>query len=558
MNFKLIAFNARFVHSCLALFYLRSELEMNLPECQSEIMQFTINDPYYPALQRIAANNPEALFFSVYIWNSIYIERLLKDLVRFLPDIPVILGGPQAPALIRNLQSETGQNVTVVQGEIEGVGSVFYEDLGSNRLQPFYICGKSVDFTIPYKQSDFTGPLKNRHIYYESSRGCPFNCTYCLSAAEHGVRYLETDQVFSELTDILRNAPKIIRFVDRTFNDIPDRALEIWRYLLAQPGDTLFHFEMAPDRFTDEIFRFLEDVEPGRFQFEIGIQSTHTETLAAINRKSDKEKFSKDIARLISMDTIHTHLDLILGLPYETKDSYICSFSDVFALAPHYIQMGLLKVLPETPISKKIDEFGLFICKEPPYEILANKWLDKHTLAELFWFGECVEAFYNNRYFRSIWQYLRSREEDIFGFFESLLFLCRGKSFFEKAPTQELLSSLLLDLTRERSDHELFRELLIYDWLRCGHRFIPRHLGSDTLAEQRKLLWKTLPQNLEGVYRYRNRDEFFKQGVFARFSGILLQEAGVIEDLESGYLCFLPVKEATVFTHNRVIQLPEF
>ncbi len=191
------------------------------------------------------------------------------------------------------------------------------------------------------------------------------------------MRHLQPSQVFDEIKDILRNPPKVIRFVDRTFNDLPERALAIWRFLAEQPGDTLFHFEMAPDRFTEEMFQFLEQVSPGRFQFEIGVQSTNPETLKAINRECDLEKLEHNIRKLASLDTIHLHLDLILGLPYENRESFACSFAEVFALGSHYIQMGLLKILPDTPISKSIEEYGLVVCQSPPYELLANRWLDK-------------------------------------------------------------------------------------------------------------------------------------------------------------------------------------
>ena len=557
MLYKLIALNARYTHSCLALFYVRSGLEENIPECQPEIIQYTINDPYYPMLRLIGSGEPKALFFSVYIWNSRYIQRLVSDLVKILPGTPIILGGPQAGPLAQNLHPQVFQRCTVVYGEIEGVEKLFYDDLAENKLQRKYNSRKMSTFKNPYRPDDFAGPLQNRQIYYESSRGCPFGCTYCLSASEKGVRHLQSSQVLDEIKSILQYSPKVIRFVDRTFNDLSERALEIWRFLAEQSGDTLFHFEMAPDRFTEEMFQFLEQVSPGRFQFEIGVQSTNQDTLKAVNRQCDQEKLERNIRKLASLDTIHLHLDLILGLPYETRDTYARSFADVFALGSHYIQMGLLKILPDAPISQSIDEFGLLVCEEPPYEILANRWLDKQAIADLFWFGECVEAFYNNRYFRTVWQYLRNNNEDMFCFFESLLSLCHQKNFFDLAPTQELLSSLLLEFSKKRTDQEFFQELLIFDWLRCGHRFLPDHLDIVELAEQKKQLWQDLPQNLAGAYSYQNRDTFFKQGAFVRFSGQLLELVGLAAGQESSFVCFLAARESAVFKHNKVLFIAE-
>ncbi len=556
MLYKLIAFNARFTHSCLALFYVRTALEDNLPDCQPEIIQYTINDPYYPTLRDIGSGEPAALFFSVYIWNSIYIQRLVVDLVRFLPDTPIILGGPQAGALTRDLNPEVSRHCTLVEGEIEGIEKSFYQELSDKHLQKKYNCSKVATFKSPYRPDDFTGPLKNRHIYYESSRGCPFGCTYCLSSSEKGVRHLPTSQVLKELKNILACSPKVLRFVDRTFNDLPERALDIWRFLVGRAGKTLFHFEMAPDRFTEEMFEFLEHVGPGRFQFELGIQSTNPQTLETINRKCNLAKLGPNVGKLLSLDSIHIHLDLILGLPQDERETFARSFRDVFRLGPHYIQMGLLKVLPDTPISKRVEAYGFVVCKSPPYEILANRWLDRNELEELFWFGECVEAFYNNRFFRSFWDYLRRTDEDIFSFFEALLSLCRKKNFFDLASTQELMSSLVLELTEGRPDKELLRELLIFDWLRCGHHFLPPHLEQEPLPKHKKNLWKQMPQNWAGVYDYKGRDEFFKQNVFIPFSEELLQEIGLSNETGTAYVCFQAKRESSVFRLNSYLHIP--
>jgi len=251
------------------------------------------------------------------------------------------------------------------------------------------------------------------------------------------------------------------------------------------------------------------------------------------------------------------HLDLILGLPFEDRRSYARSFGDVFRLGPHYIQMGLLKILPYTPISRSAEEFGLVVCNTPPYELLANRWLNKDELGNLFWLGECIEAFYNKRYFRNLWNYLRRIEEDMFVFFEALLALCFKKSFFDLAPTQEFLSSLLLEAAQNRPDKELVMELLVYDWLHCGHRFLPEHLDEAHFVMDKKIFWKTMPQNWEGVYDYKNRDEFFRQGVFVRFSPELLQETHLPAGGENGYVSFQAEREKKVFRFSRVVLIPE-
>jgi hypothetical protein len=209
-----------------------------------------------------------------------------------------------------------------------------------------------------------------------------------------------------------------------------------------------------------------------------------------------------------------------------------------------------------TPISKRVEDYGFVVCTSPPYEILANRWLDRNELEELFWFGECVEAFYNNRFFRSFWDYLRRTGEDIFSFFEALLSLCRKKNFFYLAATQELMSSLVLELTEGRPDKELLRELLIFDWLRCGHHFLPPHLEQEPLPKHKKNLWKQMPQNWAGVYDYKGRDEFFKQNVFIPFSEELLQEIGLSNETGTAYVCFQAKRESSVFRLNSYLHIP--
>lgn len=557
MYIKLVALNARYVHSCLALFYVRQQLARRLPGQELELFQFTINDPYYACLARITGGRPAAVFFSVYIWNSRYVARLVRDLLQLLPETRIVLGGPQAPFLFGMARDPIPAGCTVVRGGIESVPEAFYDDLAALSLEKEYRAGQLASFCSPYRQADFGGGLQNRYIYYESSRGCPFACTYCLSAAWGRPRYQDLALVREELEMILAHQPKVLRFVDRTFNDNPARALAIWRFLVERPAGTLAHFEIAPDRFSVEMFDFLQDLEPGRFQFEIGIQSTNPKTLAAVNRQMDCAQALANIARLAALDNIHIHVDLILGLPFETRQTFAASFNEVFASQPHYIQMGLLKVLPEAPMAGAIAEFGMVVCAEPPYEILANRWLDHGQLADLYWFGECVEAFYNNRFFRSLWKYLQAENEDAFAFFQALLGVCRERGFFDLAPTQQLTGELLARLAARRDDHALLRELLVFDWLRCGHRFLPDYLEQEPLNQIKENLWKTMPQNLDGLYDYRNRDEFFKQGVFARFSVQSLAAAGFEgrDCHEPVTVCFLPARQPGVFGLQKVALL---
>jgi radical SAM superfamily enzyme YgiQ (UPF0313 family) len=547
-KFQLIALNCRYSHSCLALYYLRHALERHLPNCRVDILQLTINDPYYDTLLRLSNCGAGLLFFSVYIWNAVYTTRLIRDLARLHPDRPLILGGPQAPFL-----EKIPEQCTVVHGEIEGVEYSFYRDLEEGRLQPVYEGAVGQPFLLPYKREDFTGSLKTRQIYYESSRGCPHNCTYCLSSINHGVFHKDIATVQRELEEILAAEPKIIRFVDRTFNADTRRTLALWQFLAKCGGRTRFHFEIAPDRFTEEMFSFLEGADAELFQFEVGIQSCNAETLIAVNRRMDVALALGNIARLAALDTVHLHVDLILGLPYETAESFRESFNRVFLLRPHYIQMGLLKVLPETSMRLEAERFAMIFCEQPPYEILANRWLDHPTISRLHEFGECVEAFYNNRFFRSIWDYLVRRQEEPFAFFSCLRERCRAFGFFGLAPTQQLMTRILFDMVGERTDGELLHELLRYDWLRCGHRFLPEYLETVPLVEIRNSLWLTLPPNYRELYSHHSRDEFFKRTVFLKVSGAVLDELGMCSGEREGCLCFLPQQTTGVLKHSQVV-----
>lgn len=559
---KIVGINARFTHSCLALFYVRNELEkkINCPEMAAELYQFTINDNYYEMVIRLSAGSPRYIFFSAAIWNSSLIERLTRDLRICLPHCRVVIGGPQAAVLGDRLGHTGPDNCTVVIGEIEAVGEEFYRDLASDSLRPRYtgsffkMAGRS--FAYPYRESDFQSHLQNRHIYYESSRGCPFSCSYCLSAAEKGLYHKELAAVEEELRDIIRHRPGVVRFIDRTFNDRPDRALAIWRFLAAEGGETLFHFEMAPDLFTEEMFAFLATVKHGRFQFELGIQSTNPPTLEAVHRRVDPVLAHRTVSRLAGFNNIHLHVDLILGLPYETQISFAKSFRDVFAMGGHYIQMGLLKILPDTPICHGAGEYEYRHSSEPPYAVFASKWLDHAALGKLYWFSECVEKFVNNRYFVSLWRYLRRRQEDSFAFFYQLLDLCHGRGFFQLAPTQELMCSLLAALASGRDDRNLVIELLRYDWLRCGFRFLPDCLRVDEGSEQpevtRSAFYQSLPEEIAGVYSRANRNQFFRKSFFLKISPETLVQLGLAGNRAST-LCVLAEKDDSLFGFNRVV-----
>ncbi len=562
MQIKIVALNARFTHSCLALFHVRNELEKNCSGVACEVCQLTINDSYYETLLRLTRGGPDYIFFSAAVWNSDRVEQLIRDLNGCLPDCRVVVGGPQAVVIGRNLSPLL---CTVVSGDMEALDVAFYRDLEKKALQPLYggsfLQMEDRILLSPYREEDFSSHLRNRAIYYESSRGCPFSCSYCLSSAEKGVFHKPLPQVWQELSQILAHRPATLRFVDRTFNDRPERALAIWDFLMGVETETLFHFEITPDRFTEEMFAFLQTVPVGRFQFEIGVQSTHHQTLQAVGRMVELASSLRNIKRLVTIGSIHLHVDLILGLPFETRESFGRSFSELFATGAHYLQMGLLKLLPDTAISRDAENYSYASCKQPPYAVLANQWLDHAALQELYWFCECVEKFVNNRYFPSFWDYLRRKGEDVFSFFQELLALCLQENFFGLAATQEFMGHLLAQLIQTRRDGDLLLEILRYDWLRCGHRFLPAFL-QVTLAEEQPLavrdeIYGQIASGGGGVFDKESRKQFFKKGLFLRFSGNCLGELGLSQDGEQGVIIFLPERELSLYRlHKTVVVKP--
>lgn len=556
---KLIGINARFSHSCLALFYLRNELQKNMSGVETRICQFTINDPYYDLLQRIAEGRYDYLFFSALIWNSDLIERLIRDLLLMDKDRLIIVGGPQA-GVIRAAFGDEGR-LCAFMGDIEAADRRFYQDLQSRTLKPYYKASllrsprKRLD--NPYQAEDFSTHLQDRAVYYETSRGCPFFCSYCLSSAEKGVFHKDLDQVYIELDTILEHQPETVRFVDRTFNDNPARALAIWRFLQARDPQTLFHFEIAPDRFNEEMFAFLETVRPGLFQFEIGIQSVNPKTLKAIRRPIDTHAAAAAVIRLRQGENIHLHTDLILGLPFETEATFRQSINAIFHMHSHYIQMGLLKLLPDTEIRKQAQAWDFKSGAQPPYPVLANRWMDEQTLRRFYWLGECIEQCHNNRYFPTLWRYFQQGGEDMATFFESLSKRFYEQGYFWKAATQKTLVRLLLEESSEREDFSLIRELICFDWLRCGQRFLPEPLQymQESLDQLRRDLYHRLPQEVKNLYQARDRKTFIKTSVFHYFSAQTMIYTGQEPPSDQVLVGFLNEREDSVHRLNRFLIL---
>ena len=555
----LVGINARYSHSCLALFYLRQALARHLPTCSARSVQLTINDPYHEMLLHIAEGQPWAIFLSVAIWNSELMAHLARDLRACLPESRIVIGGPQAGILRRELPDAV---CSVILGAIEGVADSFYQDLLAGQLAASYQAAPpaatGAAFPFPYEDDDFAGQLRHRHVYYESSRGCPHACAYCLSARDRGVFHKDLREVFRELAVILRHHPKEIRFVDRTFNALPERALAVWRFLFAENHDARIHCEIAPEGFNEEMFAFLAALAPGRMQFEIGIQSVETKTLTAINRPMDSGAALETTKRLAAMGTVFLHADLILGLPHETRDSYLTGFAAVFATGVHYIQMGLLKILPDTPLAERAGEYGIVFSRRPPYGVVATRWLNGGALAKLYWFGECVEKFYNNHFFPSLWRWLRMAGEDAAAFFLGLTDYFDEHGGFQRAATQEFLGETLAQFISRRPEAAFLLDLMRYDWLRTGQKRLPDFFALPTEREQmaasHNRAYRLLPPEWPDTYTTRERNAFCRRLVCLRLAPASLAWLGFVG---AGIVCFLPEKEDGLFAWQKILFLAD-
>jgi len=532
MKIRLVAVNARYILSCPAVFYVREELSRRLPRGEIDILQCHLGEPFFDILLKITDGRPEAVFFSAYVWNAPMVAGLARGVLAALPGVAVVVGGPEAE------QAAFGIPCTVVEGEVEGLPRTFYQDLAAGTLQKHYHSSPAPSFSLPYREEDFGRHLINRDLYYESSRGCPFSCSYCCSARGKGVRFLPLTQVREELAFCLAHSPRMIRFVDRTFNADRARARLLWEFLAARPEKTVFHFEVAPDLIGPEELDLLSQVPPGRFRFEIGLQSVHPRVLAAVNRKMDPERALQAVRNLAALGNIHLHLDLILGLPHETASMFRESFNRAFGCGVQYLQMGLLKLLPGTPLAREAARFAMAAGPDPPYPLLKNRWLTHEELAYLYRFGECVEAFHNNRWFPTLWRYLRRSCPDPFAFFEDLMEQGAREGLFERAPTQEFLTGVLAQAADRFPERELLLEILRFDWLASGKRHLLCALGQDRLQEEKERLWKTLPQSLPPLFDPGGRKGFFKRSVFMRFHRETLETAGLEPQGETALVAF--------------------
>lgn len=460
MKFLLAAVNTKYIHSNPAVYSLRAYAQGKDPELTGhiEIAEYTINHPFADILADLYKRRPDAIGFSCYIWNMTFVLELAEEIKKLLPGVQIWFGGPEvsydADRLLKNYPFLTG----VICGE--GEESFFqlvnaYRQAEKEGKSIASVCAGQLENAevilseIPFLYED-DAPFENRILYYESSRGCPFRCSYCLSSIDRTVRLRDIEIVKKELAYFIEKKVRQVKFVDRTFNCNRTHALAIWEYLLAHDnGVTNFHFEIAADLLGEEELVLLSKFRPGALQLEIGVQSTNEKTIAEIDRRMDVEKLRGVVKRIHDGGNIHIHLDLIAGLPYEDYTSFGRSFDDVFAMRPEQLQLGFLKVLKGSKMHRKAETYGLVYRSKPPYEVMYTDWLSFDDVCRLKRIEEMVEIYYNSNQFTVTLPAAIRRFSSPFAFFEALASYYEAQGYFVQSPARSYRYQVLLSFFKE-------------------------------------------------------------------------------------------------------------
>ena len=479
MKILLAACNAKYIHSNLAVYDLKaysSDYDEHVI-----LREYTINQPKDEILKDIYSSEADVVCFSCYIWNISFVRELIRDLVKILPKTAFWAGGPEVSYDAEKFLTEMPEMTGVMVGE----GEKTFHD-----LLEFYIDGKdSLEEIsgIAYRTGDkiihngwrelmdlsaipfvyeHLEKFENRIIYYESSRGCPFSCSYCLSSIDKKLRFRDLELVKKELQFFLDHRVPQVKFVDRTFNCKHEHAMTIWKYILEHDnGVTNFHFEISADLLREEEMELMSQMRPGLIQLEIGVQSTNPETIRAIHRHMDLKKLEYCVNRVHSFRNIHQHLDLIAGLPYEDYDTFHQSFNDVYQMKPDQLQLGFLKVLKGSLMQKEAEVYGIVYKEKEPYEVLSTNWLTYGEVLKLKMVESMVEVYYNSGQFWHTLEYLVPFEKDAFTFYEKLGSFYEKKGYSEISHSRMRRYEILLEYLQEETDvpTEVAAQKMLYD-----------------------------------------------------------------------------------------------
>lgn len=480
MKILLVACNAKYIHSNLAVY----DLQAYASDYADHIVlkEYTINQQKDDIMRDIYLEHPDVVCVSCYIWNLSFVKELMADLIKILPGADFWVGGPEVSYDAEKFLTENSEFKGVMVGEGEEtfkeLAGYYVEKNPQNLKDMTGICYRDGDqiihngwrqimdlSSIPFIYKDLS-EFKNRIIYYESSRGCPFSCSYCLSSIDKKLRFRDTETVKKELQFFIDNKVPQVKFVDRTFNCKHDHAMAIWKYINEHDnGVTNFHFEISADLLREEELQEMSTMRPGLIQLEIGVQSTNPDTIKAIHRTMDFEKLKGIVDRIHSFGNIHQHLDLIAGLPYEDYDSFRHSFNDVYALKPQQLQLGFLKVLKGSHMMEMCREYGIVYKTQEPYEVLSTKWLDYDHVLKLKTVENMVEVYYNSGQFQNTLEYLEKFFPDAFSIYERLGSFYMEKGYGDVSHTRmrryEILLEFLEDVPEISVDQ--VKDQMVYD-----------------------------------------------------------------------------------------------
>lgn len=517
MNIILTTLNSKFIHSALSIRYLKSYSEDIAP---IELMEFTINQKLDYIVGEIYKKDPDIIGFSTYIWNREETLQICEVLKIIKPELKIILGGPEVSFDGDNILKKHWFIDFIIYGEgeitfkellinlIEGkddyseINGIIYRQEGLVIQNPPRPLIKNLDF-IPSPFKDMGDGFKHKIIYFESSRGCPFNCQFCLSSTIKGVRYFSLDRVKEDLNRIIKAQVKQVKFVDRTFNANKKYAMEIMDFIMEKdPKNMNFHFEVTAHLLDRDMLDFIKKAKEGLFQFEIGVQSTNPKTIEAVGRTTDFNRLKRVCEEIKRNNNIHQHLDLIAGLPYEDYESFKKSFNDVYEIKPEKIQLGFLKLLKGSGLRKDKDKYNFKFLDKPPYEVLETNYISYGQMLKLKGIEDLVEKYYNEGYFRHSIEYIINNEyETCFDFFEDFLDYWEDRKYHTISHSRNRLYQILLDFYQDKSFNNpiVFQELIKYDYISNNNnpnipRFINRtkvnfiHRNKHTILKDERLL----------------------------------------------------------------------
>ncbi|TDT68638.1 radical SAM superfamily enzyme YgiQ (UPF0313 family) [Hypnocyclicus thermotrophus] len=523
-NILFLAINSKFVHTNLALRYIKKYIEIN-SFYKINLIEKTINNHLLEILTTINEENPDLIAISTYIWNSEYVYKLIIEIKKILPNTKILLGGPEVSYQAEKLMNLYKEIDYIISGEgeeiflefltkdIDSVKGIYYRKEKKITFNGYKTPILNLDIIpFPYDENELseTSPLI---LYYESSRGCPFNCAYCMSSLDKKVRYFSLERVKTDLMKFINKKVKLVKFVDRTFNLNKKRYLEIWKFLLENYNEkTTFHFEISVDLFDEEVIKFLQKVPRKYFQFEIGIQTINEKTLNIIHRTNKLEILKKNILDI--KDNIHLHVDLIAGLPEEDYNTFKKSFNYVHSLKAEMIQLGFLKILNGTEMESLVSKYNYNYLDFPPYEVLSNNYISFNDLVKLKNIEKALDFYYNsNKFLKSLNYILINFYDSPFEFYENISEYYKKRKLINVAHKQVSIFNYLYEFYLDKSfkNIDIFIEYLKFDYLSIGKTgYFPYWFKRNTDKEK----YNELLNNLN----FKSKREAYKKTEYEIFN----------------------------------------